>query len=265
MNNLLLDLGFIKIYWYSFLICLGAVIGAVLAVKEAKKNNISKDIMLNYFFYLIIIGIIGARLYYVLFNISSYQNNLTDIFKVWEGGLAIHGGIIAGIIFTYFYSKKYNINFFKMTDIAVVSLILAQAIGRWGNFFNQEAYGPVTTYENLRNSHIPGFIIDNMFIGGEYHQPTFFYECVWCLAGFLFMLIIRSYRKLHIGNITAFYMIWYGMGRYYIESLRADSLMLGNIKVAQLVSIISIIVGIVIILVTSLVKKYKINYHTNPK
>ena len=259
MNNILIDLGFIKLYWYSFLICVGAIIGAVLAVKEAKKWNIPKNFVINYFFYLMIIGIIGARLYYVIFNFEPYRNNLMDIFKVWEGGLAIHGGIIAGIIFTFFYSKKHQVNFFKLTDIVVVSLILAQAIGRWGNFFNQEAYGPVTTLEKLKGMHIPSFIINNMFIEGAYHEPTFFYESIWCLAGFLFMIGIRTYKKLLISNITSFYLIWYGIGRLYIESLRTDSLMLGNIKVAQLVSIISILIGITLFIITIIRKQH--NYY----
>lgn len=262
MNNIMLNLGFIKIYWYSFLICVGAIIGAILAVKEAKKWNIPKDFMINYFFYLIIIGIIGARLYYVLFNFEMYRHNLADIFKVWEGGLAIHGGVIAGIIFTFFYTRKHKVNFFKITDIAVVSLILAQAIGRWGNFFNQEAFGPVTTLDHLKNMHIPNFVIDNMFINGAYHEPTFFYESIWCLAGFLFMIIIRNYKKTLISNITSFYLIWYGIGRLYIESLRTDSLMLGNIKIAQLISVIGIIAGIIILFISIFSKKNNRKYRT---
>ena len=263
MSNILLDLGFIKIYWYSFFICAGALLGGIMAVKEAKKWNIPKELMINYFFCLIIIGVIGARIYYVLFNFSLYKDNLIDIFRVWEGGLAIHGGIIAGLLVTFFYTKKYKINFFKMTDIAVVSLIIAQAIGRWGNFFNQEAYGPVTTLEQLKDMHIPSFVIDRMFILGAYHEPTFFYESIWCVAGFLFMLIFRNYKKICVSNLTSFYMIWYGIGRFYIESLRTDSLMLGNIKVAQLVSLISIVLGIIILLTTLFNKKFHIYYRKN--
>ena len=263
MNNILLKLGFIKIYWYSFLIFSGAAIGGFLAIKEAKKRGIPKDIMLNYFFYLLIFGIIGARIYYVIFNFEPYRNNLIDILKVWEGGLAIHGGIIGGLLLTLIFSKKYKINFFKFTDIAVVSLIIAQAIGRWGNFFNQEAYGPVTTLENLKNMHIPSFIIDNMFIMGSYHEPTFFYESIWCVAGFIFLLLIRNYKKLHISNLTSFYLIWYGIGRFYIESLRTDSLMLNNLKVAQIISIIGIIIGITLLIISSFIKKYRLYYHTH--
>lgn len=260
MNNILLDLGYIKIYWYSVLICFGFILGAVLALKEAQKWNIPKEYMTNYFFYLVPIVIIGARFHYVLFNFESYRNNLIDIFKIWEGGLAIHGGVIAGLLWTYFYTKKYKVSFFKITDIMVVSLILGQAIGRWGNFFNGEAYGPATTLEHLQNMHIPNFIIDGMFIRGTYYVPTFFYESMWCIIGFILMLIIRTNKKLIISNLTSFYFIWYGLGRFYIESLRMDSLMFGSLKVAQFISIIMILTGIIIFIITLVIKKYH-NYY----
>lgn len=254
MNNVLFETGFIKIYWYSFLICIAFVIGAFLALREAKKKGISSDEMIDYFFYLIPIVIIGARLYYVIFNFSDYSSNLINILKIWEGGLAIHGGVIAGIIWTYLYSKKHNIKFLLIADIMVVSLILGQAIGRWGNFFNQEAHGPVTTLIHLKNMHVPQFVIDGMFIKGAYYEPTFFYESIWCVAGFIFMIIMRLIKKIKLGMLTSFYLIWYGIGRFYIESLRTDSLMLGSIKVAQLISVLAILIGITI-LILSFIKK----------
>lgn len=260
MNSILLDLGNIKIYWYSVLICIAFIIGAVLALKEAKKWNIPKEYMTNYFFYLVPIVIIGARIHYVIFNLDLYKNNLIDIFKIWEGGLAIHGGIIAGLLWTLFYTKKYKVNFFKIADIMVVSLILGQAIGRWGNFFNGEAYGPVTTLENLQNMHIPNFIIDGMYINGLYYEPTFFYESIWCLIGFIVMLIMRTHKKLLISNLTSFYLIWYGLGRFYIEGLRMDSLMAGDLKVAQIISLIMILFGIIIFIITLIIKKYHLYY-----
>lgn len=260
MNSVFFKIGSVQIYWYSVLICLGFGIGAFLALKEAKKWNIPKDYMYNYFFYLAPISIIGARLYYVIFNFSQYKDSIIDIIKIWEGGLAIHGGVIAGILWTIFYTKKYKVNFFKLTDIMVVSLILGQAIGRWGNFLNGEAYGPATTLEYLQSLHIPKFVIDGMLINGVYYQPTFFYESIWCLAGFLFMIIFRNIKSIHISNLTSFYLIWYGIGRFYIESLRTDSLMVGNIKVAQLVSLIAIVLGIIILVISSVIKKYRLNY-----
>ena len=255
MNSVLLNLGFIKIYWYSFLIFIAAIIGCFLAFKEAKKRGIPESFISNYLFYLIPIGIIGARIYYVIFEFESYKNNLIAIFKIWEGGLAIHGGIIAGLIFTFFYTKKHHINFFRITDIAAVSIIICQAIGRWGNFFNSEAYGPETTLNFLNSLHLPQFIIDGMYINGTYYQPTFFYESVWCTIGFIILLLIRKNKKLILGHLTSIYLIWYGIGRFLIESLRQDSLMLGNLTVAQIISIIGILIGILIIIITSFKNK----------
>jgi phosphatidylglycerol:prolipoprotein diacylglycerol transferase len=134
-----------------------------------------------------------------------------------------------------------------MMDIAVPSLIIAQAIGRWGNFFNGEAHGPETTLVNLQNMHLPEFIVDGMNIDGIYYHPTFLYESLWCVLGFLLLILIRRYYKcLKIGQLTSFYLIWYGTGRLFIESLRTDSLMLGSLKVAQIISIFMIIIGLLI-------------------
>lgn len=256
MNRVLLDLGFIKIYWYSVFILIGAFLGCYLALREGKKRGLTENFMTNYFFYLIPIGIIGARLYYCLFKFSEYQNNLIDIFKIWEGGLAIHGGIIAGLIFTFFYTKKHEVSFLSLTDIAAVGIILAQAIGRWGNFFNGEAYGPETTLSFLEGLHLPQFIIDGMHINGTYYQPTFLYESLWCIIGFILLIIIRKNKKLKLGHLTAFYLMWYAVGRFFIESLRTDSLMLMGLKMAQLVSIVMFVIGIIIIIFSR--KKY---YH----
>ena len=246
MEKVALDLGPIQIYWYSIFIFIGMLVACFLIYKEAKKRDIEEDFLVNLTFNTIIIGIIGARLYYVLFNLSYYLDNPVEIFQIWNGGLAIHGGIIAGLLFIIYYCKKHEVNLWKMLDIIVVGLIIAQAIGRWGNFFNSEAYGPITTSAHLKSLGIPQFIIDGMYILGEYRQPTFFYESVWCLFGFLAMLIIRQYKYLKIGQLTSFYLIWYGIIRFMIEAMRTDSLMLGPLKIAQLVSLVFIVSGIII-------------------
>lgn len=246
MEKVALDLGPIQIYWYSIFIFIGMLVACFLIYKEAKKRGIEEDFLVNLTFNTIIIGIIGARLYYVLFNLSYYLDNPVEIFQIWNGGLAIHGGIIAGLLFIIYYCKKHEVNLWKMLDIIVVGLIIAQAIGRWGNFFNSEAYGPITTAAHLKSLGIPQFIIDGMYILGEYRQPTFFYESVWCLFGFLAMLIIRQYKYLKIGQLTSFYLIWYGIIRFIIEAMRTDSLMLGPLKMAQLVSLVFIVSGIII-------------------
>ena len=144
-----------------------------------------------------------------------------------------------------------------MLDIIVVGLIIAQAIGRWGNFFNSEAYGPVTTAAHLKSLGIPSFVIQGMYILGEYRQPTFFYESVWCLFGFLAMLLIRRFKYLKLGQLTGFYLLWYGIIRFFIEGMRTDSLMLGTYKIAQIVSIVFIVSGLIIIIVNMLRKNNK--------
>ena len=246
MEKVALDLGPIQIYWYSIFIFIVMLVACFLIYKEAKKRGIDEDFLVNLTFNTIIIGIIGARLYYVLFNLSYYLDNPVEIFQIWNGGLAIHGGIIAGLLFIIYYCRRHDVNLWKMLDIIVVGLIIAQAIGRWGNFFNSEAYGPITTAAHLKSLGIPQFIIDGMYILGEYRQPTFFYESVWCLFGFLAMLIIRQYKYLKIGQLTSFYLIWYGIIRFIIEAMRTDSLMLGPLKMAQLVSLVFIVSGIII-------------------
>lgn len=261
MEKVALDLGPIQIYWYSIFIFIGMLVACFLIYKEAKKRGIDEEFLVNLTFNTIIIGIIGARLYYVLFNFSYYLDNPVEIFQIWNGGLAIHGGIIAGLLFIIYYCKKHEVNLWKMLDIIVVGLIIAQAIGRWGNFFNSEAYGPITTAAHLKSLGIPQFIIDGMYILGEYRQPTFFYESVWCLFGFLAMLIIRQYKYLKIGQLTSFYLIWYGIIRFIIEAMRIDSLMLGPIKMAQLVSIVFVISGIIIFIKS--IKSKKENLYNN--
>ena len=142
-----------------------------------------------------------------------------------------------------------------MLDIIVVGLIIAQAIGRWGNFFNQEAYGIATTVAKLKATGVPDFVINGMYIMGEYREPTFFYESIWNVFGFLALLIIRRYPYLKKGQLTGFYLIWYSTARFIIEGKRTDSLMLGNIKIAQLVSVIMIIIGIILFIYYKKIKK----------
>lgn len=248
MNPIFLDLGIIQIYWYTVILFIAFLLGGTLAIKRAKKEEIEEEFMINYFFYLIPITIIGARLYYVLFNLEYYSNNILEIFQIWEGGLAIHGGLILGLIFTIIYAKKNHVELLKLFDIMVISLILGQAIGRWGNFMNSEAFGPMTDLQTLKNLHIPSFIIEGMYINGAYYHPTFLYESLWCLIGFIFLLIYRKSNYTKNGMVFSMYLIWYGIGRFFIESLRQDSLLLGNLKVAQLVSILFITCGIFILI-----------------
>ena len=246
----------ISIHLYSLCILVGILVAYYLIIKESKKHGIKDEIVMNLIFYGIIFGILGARIYYVIFNYDYYLNNLAEIYKIWNGGLAIHGGIIAGIIFIYFYTKKYSIKFIKMLDIIAPGLIIAQAIGRWGNFFNQEAFGFATSKIFLESLFIPKFIINGMFIEGSYYLPTFYFESIWCILGFIIMIVFRKNKKLKVGTISSLYFIWYGIGRFIIEHFRTDSLMFGAIKQAQIISIFLILIGIVI-----LIKKNKELYY----
>ena len=254
--NPIIDLGFISIHVYSLFLFVAMICGSFLAIREAKKQGIEENFIINLLFYAIIFGIIGARIYFVIFHIDYYSSNPLDIFKIWEGGLAIHGGIIAAIITIYIYCHKYKIELLKTLDILVVGLIIAQAIGRWGNFFNGEAHGPETTLAYLSSLHLPQFIIDGMYINGSYYIPTFFFESVFCLIGFIILIILRKRKSLKIGQLTSFYLIWSGLIRFFIESLRTDSLMLFSFKIAQIVSIFMIIIGIIV-----LIKSKKNNFY----
>ena len=244
MNRVAVDLKVIQIYWYSIFVFVGIFVATILIFMEAKKQIIDDDFMVNLTFKEVIFGILGARLYYVLFNLKYYIANPLDIVQIWNGGLAIHGALIMGIIVLIIECKKNNVKILKMMDIIAVGIIIGQCIGRWGNFFNSEAFGGITTLAKLKAQGIPQFVINGMYIDGAYRQPTFFYESIWCLFGFIALLLIRRYKGLKLGQLTGFYFIWYGAGRFLIEGMRSDSLMLGSIKVAQLVSLLFVIIGI---------------------
>ena len=256
MDRYLFTIGNFKVEWYSILIIVGAFLAIIMIMKEAKRHNYPTDFVFNMCFWAIIFGIIGARLYYVLFNLDSYTN-FWDIFKIWEGGLAIHGGIIFGLLTCLIYCKKYKARLVRLLDFVAPALLLAQAIGRWGNFFNQEAHGAATMLEHLQNLHIPQFIIDGMNIGGIYYEPTFLYESLWCLIGLIIILIVRRISITKVGQPTAVYLMWYGIGRFVIEAMRTDSLMLGGFKVAQIVSVIMIIIGLLMLMITSRKGRYE--------
>ena len=261
MNPVLFDFGFIKIYWYSIMILVGVLLGYSVAMAEAKRFGINKDYMFNLFFFMIIFAIVGARAYYVIFNWNYYSNHLTEIFQIWQGGLAIHGGILLGLLWTVIYTKKYKVSTFRILDIIVVGLLIGQAIGRWGNFFNGEAHGPATTITTLQSLFIPEVIINGMKIDGVYYHPTFLYESLWCLIGFIIILIVRRRPYIKVGQVTAFYLVWYGIGRFLIESMRTDSLMFFGLKAAQIVSIAMIIIGIILFIIKNKGSKFDNRYN----
>lgn len=255
MNRVAFNIFGFNVYYYSLCILLGVIVAYILITREGKKQGLPKEFISDLIFYTLIIGILGARVYYCVFNLDYYLANPSEILKIYNGGLAIHGGVIAGLIFVYFYTKEKNVSFIKILDIVAPAVIIAQSFGRWGNFFNQEAHGGITTYQNLKNMHIPEFIINGMHIEGKYYYPTFFFESIWCLIGFIILMIARRNKNLRKGFQIGFYFIWYGIGRFFIEAFRTDSLMFFGLKIAQIVSLIGIIIGIIII-VTNRNKKY---------
>lgn len=256
MERVLIDLGFIKIYWYSVTMFLGVLLGIVVAYVEIKRKKINIDYFENMAFYAIVFGFLGARLYYVLFNLDYYLNNPIEIIEVWNGGLAIHGGIIGAVLSIFIYCKKKKVNFYLMLDVCAPALMIGQIIGRWGNFFNSEAHGGIVTRSFLESIHLPNFIINGMYINGNYYHPTFLYESFFNLIGFIILMILRRNKKIHIGVITGLYLIWYSVVRFFVEGLRTDSLMLGNLRMAQVISIVLLIVGFILIIFSSKKDKY---------
>lgn len=244
MNPILIDFGVIQIYWYSVIILSAILIGSAIFLKRAKKEGYKEDFLTDTLFYLIIFSILGARLYYVLFNFGYYMKHPLEIVAIWNGGLAIHGGIIAGSICLLYRARKNKKSFLRLTDLLAPSIILGQAIGRWGNFFNSEAHGIATSKQVLENLHIPRFIIKGMNIDGVYYHPTFLYESIWCLLGFILLIYLSKKVKLRRGGLTGIYFIWYSLARFFIESIRTDSLMLGPFKIAQVVSILLFLAGL---------------------
>lgn len=247
MNPVIITLSNFEIRWYSVIMLLAIFVGLYFVKRESTRLNLKYDFIFNMCFWSIIIGYICARIYYVLFNLDYYSTNPLEIIQIWKGGLAIHGGIIGGLITMYFYTMKYNARLIRYLDIISVPLLLGQAIGRWGNFFNSEAHGSATTLEHLQKLHIPNFIINGMKINEIYYSPTFFYESLACFILFIIFLIIRRHKFRKVGTMSALYLIGYGTIRFFIEIERTDSLMIVGLKMAQIVSLIMIIIGILII------------------
>jgi phosphatidylglycerol---prolipoprotein diacylglyceryl transferase len=188
------------------------------------------------------IGVIGARLYYVLFQFNEYKNHLLDVINIRQGGLAIHGGIIFGAAAAFLISRRKKFDFLDIADVAAPSIILAQAFGRWGNFFNGEAHGGPVSYKFISN--FPGFIIQGMHINGVYYQPTFLYESAWNIVVSIILIILLK-RSRRNGTVFFTYIGLYSIGRFFIEGLRTDSLMLGPFRIAQLISLLGIIIWVV--------------------
>ena len=224
----------IDVMWYGVLIATGMLIGIVLAVREAKRVGISEDDVLNIAIIAIPVAIICARLYYVIFSWDYYSQNPGEIFNIRGGGLAIHGGLIGGILTGFIYAKVKKLDFFKTADAVMVGMPLAQAIGRWGNFINGEAHGGPTS--------LPwGIMVDGVKV-----HPTFLYESIWDFGIFLFIMFYMRKKKTYEGEVIVSYITLYSIGRFFIEGLRTDSLMFGPIRMAQFISLVGVVGGLVL-------------------
>lgn len=240
------NLGPLSVRWYGIIIAVGILLGYFVVQRALVKAGLHKDTLVDIIFYSALFGFIAARIYFVIFQWPYYAENPGEIIKIWHGGIAIHGGLIGGFIAGVIVCKVKNLNPFQIGDIVAPSIILAQGIGRWGNFMNHEAHGGPVSRAFLEQLHLPNFIIENMYINGQYYHPTFLYESIWDVAGFIILVNIRKHLKL--GETFFLYLTWYSIGRFFIEGLRTDSLMLtSNIRVAQLVSILLILISISLI------------------
>lgn len=258
-----IDLGFTNIRWYGAIIAFGFTLAVLFGGRTAYVWKINLDKMIDVLLYGTVAAIIGARLYYVVFAWDDYKNNLMDIFKIWEGGLAIYGGIIGGIIAAYVVCKVEKLNFYNLLDMVGMSLLIGQGIGRWGNYANQEAFGGFTNanwgmmsdkvieYISKNPSqfgleNLSGFdaVKEHIISNNLYVHPTFFYESVWCILGFIILyIILKKFRKFS-GQLFLCYGLWYGLERMIVEGMRTDSLYIGstNLRASQLLSLVLVVV-----------------------
>ena len=245
MNPVAFEIFGQPIRWYGIIIASGVLVAFFVSYLLAKKKELDFDIIIDGFLWSFPFAIIGARLYYVIFEYKNYHSFI-DIINIRNGGLAIHGGLIGGLVVAYIFTKIKKINFFEYIDVIMPGVILAQAIGRWGNFMNQEAHGGPVSQEFI--SKFPQFIQDGMLINGTYYHPTFLYESVWNLIVFAILIFIIYKKKKQHGIVIGSYLILYSLGRFFIEALRTDSLMFFGLRVAQIISLLGIVIGIILIL-----------------
>jgi len=250
VNRVAFELFGLPIYWYAIIIVSGVIIAMWLSTREAVRVGLKPDDVTDFMLIGLPVSIIGARLYYIMFDLPYYLNDPGQIFNIRSGGIAIYGALIAGGIWLYFFCRRNFISTWTFLDIAAPSVLLAQGIGRWGNFMNHEAHGEEVSRAFLERLHLPKFIIDNMYIDEAYRQPTFLYESVWNTLGFIVLIILRKKTGLlKEGEVFLGYLIWYGFGRFFIEGMRTDSLYLfGDIRVSKALSALLFIGAIAVLI-----------------
>ena len=235
--------GPLALRWYGLLIALAVLLGLNLSQFLAKKRQLNPNLVGDLALGLVIASLLGARCYYVLFQWSYYRQNPWEILAIWQGGLAIHGAILAGLATTWFYAQRQRVSLWQLTDVLVPSLALGQTIGRWGNFFNSEAFGVPTDLP--WKLYIPYEHRPPEFRQFAYFHPTFLYESIWNFLVFcLLMYLFFRYPRLRVGTLTLVYFSGYSIGRFFIEGLRTDSLMLGSVRIAQVMSLVGLVVGL---------------------
>ncbi|KRM13598.1 prolipoprotein diacylglyceryl transferase [Paucilactobacillus suebicus] len=256
LNPIALRFGPFEIHWYGAIIACAVLIALTLSVREGRRRGIKDDHFYDYILWALPAAIICARAYYVIFEWGYYSQHTDQIIAVWDGGIAIYGSLIGAFAVMYFFCKYNHLSIWLMLDVVSPTVILAQAMGRWGNFMNQEAFGVITSKAFLLKLHLPEFIINQMYIGGHYRVPTYLYESVWDLLGFIVLFSLR--HRLHLfkrGEVFLSYVIWYSAGRFVIEGMRTDSLMLGSLRVSQWLSLILFVTAITLIIVRRHQKK----------
>lgn len=241
------------VYWYGIIIATTVFFAYYLADREATKRGLKKDTMLDLLLIALPIAFIFARAYYVIFRWEFYKGDFASMIAIWDGGIAIYGGLIGGFVVLYFFARRRGIKIIKLLDIIAPSLLVGQMLGRWGNFFNHEAYGEAVSQQYLQDRFIPNFIIENMYIDGAYRQPTFLYESLWCFITLVILLLIRN--KLAQSEVFAAYLILYGVERFIVEGMRTDSLYLGSLRVSQVLSLVFVIGSLIYLIVLN--TKYK--------
>lgn len=244
------SIGNFPVRWYGILIVSGIILGFIVAQREMVKRGFDEDFLTDMLIWAVPLSIVGARIYYVIFEWEYYAEHPGRIIRIDQGGLAIHGALIAAIIVAYIFTKKRGVSFWKVADIVAPSLLIGQIVGRWGNFVNQEAHGGPVSREFLEGLFLPDWIIEQMNIGGTYYHPTFLYESLWNVVGLIILLLLRKVN-LRRGEIFLSYLIWYSIGRFYIEGLRTDSLindLFGGLRQAQIISLVLIVGAVVLII-----------------
>ncbi|MEA2064836.1 MAG: prolipoprotein diacylglyceryl transferase [Patescibacteria group bacterium] len=257
-SPLIFSFSFIQIYWYGFFISIGILAGLIIVLKLAEKYKINRDKFLNLGVYLVIFGLLGARIYSVILDFRYYLEYPINVFKIWQGGLAIHGAIIGGLVAGYIYAKKQKLNFRLVADISVVAVALGQAIGRWGNYFNQEVFGKPT---NLPwGIPIEKINRPDIYQSAQYFHPTFLYESILNFINFLILLFLHKKRLsknkrskfFANGNIFLVYLINYSLIRFAMEFIRVDeTLIILNFRLPQLLSVALFILSLILLFINS--------------